>query len=382
MNKKIIKIFLIILLAFSCLPLYGCWDYVGLNEIGIVIGLAIDKDTDTNMYKLTYEIVDLQKSTKDQGTQTILTESEGSTLFEAVRNAKSRSATKMFFGSMEIFIISEQIAKEEGIEKCMDLFLRDAEPRETINVLISQEQTAKDLLEVKGITNSITSTEIKTIIKKDHQATSKTGDVEIFEVYEILKHEGWQLTLPAFHVVSNDDKQTVESNGVALFDGDKLIGYLSPDETFYFLFVMDEVLGGVIVINDDKQDLISLEINTCKTKSSYEYDEEKDQFIVTIEVQMDAFLGEYNLCCDELNDYMIEEIQKKADEELSKRIKTIIKKVQTEYVSDIFGFGNLIYRKDPKLWDKVSKDWNRYFTEIAVEIKPQIHITNTGAMKN
>jgi spore germination protein KC len=369
-------------MIFSCMPLYGCWDYVGLNEIGIAIGLAIDKDTSTNMYKLTYEIIDLQKSSKDQGTQTTLVESEGKTLFEAVRNAKSKSATKMFFGSMEVLIISEQIAKEESIKKCIDLFLRDAEPRETINVVISQEPTAKALLKVKGITNSITSTEIKTIIKKDHKITSKTGDIEMFEVYELLNDSGRQLTLPAFHVTMNNDKQTVESNGIALFNSDKLIGYLSPEETFYFLFITNEVMGGVFVLEDGDHSMVSLEINKNKTKSSYQYDEKKDNFTVTIEIQMEVFLGEYNICSDELDNYTIEKIQKKADKELSKQIKNIIQKVQMEYISDIFGFGNLVYRKDPKLWAEVSKNWNKYFTEIEIEVKSQIHITNTGFMKN
>ncbi len=382
MNKKTIKTLLIIIMIFSCMPLYGCWDYVGLNEIGIAIGLAIDKDTSTNMYKLTYEIIDLQKSSKDQGTQTTLVESEGKTLFEAVRNAKSKSATKMFFGSMEVLIISEQIAKEESIKKCIDLFLRDAEPRETINVVISQEPTAKALLKVKGITNSITSTEIKTIIKKDHKITSKTGDIEMFEVYELLNDSGRQLTLPAFHVTMNNDKQTVESNGIALFNSDKLIGYLSPEETFYFLFITNEVMGGVFVLEDGDHSMVSLEINKNKTKSSYQYDEKKDNFTVTIEIQMEVFLGEYNICSDELDNYTIEKIQKKADKELSKQIKNIIQKVQMEYISDIFGFGNLVYRKDPKLWAEVSKNWNKYFTEIEIEVKSQIHITNTGFMKN
>lgn len=383
MNKVALKkLTVIITLIILCLPLYGCWDYVGLNEVGIVIGVAVDKDINTGNYKLTCEIIDLQNSSKEKGTKTTLVETEGVSLFDAVRNAKSRSATKMFFGSMEILIISEQIAKEEGIENSIDLFIRDAEPRETINVLISQEKTAKDLLKAKGITNSILSTEIKTIIKKDHQITSKTGDIEMFQVYEILSDYGWQLTLPAFHAVTNNEQQTVESNGIAIFNGDKLIGYLSPDDTFYYLLATDEVQGGVFAFNYSDNDTITLEINTTKTKTSYVYDKEKDKFKMTIEPAAEVFIGECKLRVNDHSSDLVEEIQKKAQEDLSKEIKRVIKEIQTKYVSDIFGFGNLIYRKDPDLWDKVSKDWDKYFAEMEIEVKPTIKIVNTGFIKN
>lgn len=383
MNKVALKkLMVIITLIIICLPLYGCWDYVGLNEVGIVIGVAVDKDINTGNYKLTCEIIDLQNSSKEKGTKTTLVETEGVSLFDAVRNAKKRSATKMFFGTMEILIISEQIAKEEGIENSIDLFIRDAEPRETINVLISQEKTAKDLLKVKGITNSILSTEIKTIIKKDHQITSKTGDIEMFQVYEILSDYGWQLTLPAFHAVMNNEQQTVESNGIAIFNGDKLIGYLSPDDTFYYLLATDEVQGGVFAFNYSDNDTITLEINTTKTKTSYVYDKEKDKFKMTIELAEEVFIGECKLRANDHSSDLVEEIQKKAQEDLSKEIKRVIKEVQTKYISDIFGFGNLIYRKDPDLWDKVSKDWDKYFAEMEIEVKPTIKIVNTGFIKN
>lgn len=384
MNKKTIKkIIVFILIICICSSLCGCWDYVGLNEIAITLGVAVDKEEDN--YKLTFEIVDLLESSKDTGIKTTYIEGEGKTVFEAARNAKSRTATKIFFGNQEVLVISEQIAKEEGILKTLDFFMRDAEPRETIHVMISKEKTAKDLLIAKGLTNPASSLEIKEIIRRDHEVTSKTAVIQLYQIYSILYKHGWMLVLPAFHAVKNNDISTPESDGMAVFKEDKLIGYLAPDETFFCLFVINEVNGGLFSVEkqNDLGDRTTYEITGSKTKTDFEYDKEKDKFKITVEIDIETFISQ---CPRHLeNPYdteLINEMKKMADEYLKKNIENVIQKVQTQYNSDIFGFGNTVYRKDNKLWHEVSENWDRYFRELEVEIKPNVHIRNTALFRN
>lgn len=379
MNKKEIKkIIAVILIICICVSFCGCWDYVGLNQIGIVLGVAIDKNDDS--YKLTLEIIDLKKSSKDAGVKPQYIECEGSTLIEAVRNSKSRSATKMFWGQIAILIISEQVAKEEYLLDILNLFIRDAEPRETIHLLISKEKTAKDLLKAKGLTNPLNSLEIVEIIRRDHEVTSKTGDIQLYQAFGILLMQGKEAVLPAFHVIKNDDETTSESDGVAVFKKGKMIGYLSPEDTFFYLYVVNEIKGGIfsVKLDKDKENKTAFEINGSKTKMDYEYDEKKDKFKIVLEIETNVFIAESSLMQEPYNEKEIEKIQKEVGEYLKQNIAYVIKKVQTEYDCDIFGFGNLIYRKKPKLWDKVSKDWDKYFKEIEVEIKANVQIKNTA----
>ena len=76
-----------------------------------------------------------------------------------------------------------------------------------------------------------------------------------------------------------------------------------------------------------------------------------------------------------------EKIQKITEKQLAEEIGATIKKVQTKYNTDIFGFGNYIYKSDPKLWRKINSDWNVLFTNMEVEIKPQITIENSALMR-
>lgn len=381
-KNKVKKIITVILIICICISFSSCWDYVGLNEIGITTGVAIDKEGDK--YKLTLEVVDLVKSNKEKGTTPLYVECEGKTVLEAVRNSKSISATKMFWGHIAVIIISEQIAQEEGILKCLEIFQRDAEPRETINIIISQEKTAKDLIMAQGLTTALNALELRDIVAEDHSVTSKTGDVQFYQAIDVLNKQGRELVLPAFRIIKNDDFSTGQSNGVALFNQDKLIGYLSPEDTFFYLFVINEIKGGVfsVQLEEDKEDSTVFEINGSKTKMDYEYDEEKDKFKIIIEIDTNVFIAQRRSMQDTYNQKEIEKIQKEAGEYLEENIKSVIKKVQTEYDSDIFAFGNLIYRKNPKLWDKVSDNWGKYFKETEVEIKSNIHIKNTAFLTN
>ena len=148
MIKKCVCLILALLFA---LPAAGCWSYRGLDEMTIVSGIALDKDKETGNYLLSFEFVDLSGSVKENGPESKIIESEGKTIFEAVRNAKKKLRNKLYFGHAQMLIINQDIAKEEDIGSIMDWFMRDGEVRETINMAISREQTAQDIFNAVGI---------------------------------------------------------------------------------------------------------------------------------------------------------------------------------------------------------------------------------------
>ena len=163
MTKKIASSLLILLLL---IPLSGCWDYRGLDELTIVTGVAIDKKPEEDIYQLTYEIVDLIEPIKEKGPNRKLIESEGKTIFEAVRNAKRRVSNKLYFGHSELIIICEEIARNEDLNVVLDFLPGTSECRETINVVVSQK-TARDIIASEGIGHTVISNEILEILEDD-----------------------------------------------------------------------------------------------------------------------------------------------------------------------------------------------------------------------
>jgi spore germination protein KC len=181
--------------------------------------------------------------------------------------------------------------------------------------------------------------------------------------------------------VINNGEPAAEANGLAAFKEDKLVGYLSPDETKYFLFATDKVDGGILTASyrSDGVEDISLEISKSKTERSYSISESGIK--VTLKPKVDVFLAEIMIHTSLLEKETIEQIETISEEMLRKNMEVVIQKVQTEFETDIFGFGNLIFKKDPKLWKQLSSDWDQYFKNLEIEIKPEIHIVNTALLK-
>lgn len=377
------KVFLCILILFSIVSLSGCWNYRGLNDMTIVAGIAIDKNPDNNNYILTFEIVDLSGSSSSEGSiQSKLVEAEGKTYFDAARNAKRRMLNKLYFGNTQIVVVSNEIAKTDGLSTIVDWFLRDAEVRETVDIVISEQKTAKEILTTAEGNSPVVSYDIEKILNADNKATSSAIVVEIYNTFNTLKREGLSLTLPMFHCIINDEEKTSELNGSAVFKYDKMIGSLSPTESKYFLFVNDMVEGGILALsyNDNQPEDISLEISDNKTTKSYSYKDGKIKF--TIETHTGVFIGEFNQDNhDLLKEDEITYITSRAQDKLKKEISDVIKKVQVQYGSDIFGFGNMIYKDNPKLWSQLKNDWDKTFKTLEVDVECKINIVNTAYVK-
>lgn len=376
MVKKAIYWLLAILLVCSA---GGCWGYRGINDTTIISGVAIDKDSVTGDYMITYEIVDLTRDIKQTGVQPKIVEAEGKTLFDAARNAKKRLVNKLYFGNTQIIVVNPNIAKE-GIFPIVDWFLRDAEGRETINIVVSQQETAKDILTLKGIDEMLIAYELRKIIDEDPNVTASTKSAELYKVFNTLHDEGISLTVPAFRSVVNHEDLTAEVNGVGVFKGDRLIGYLTPTETNRYLFVIDEIRAGVLTLSleGEKTDDISLEIYKNKTvvSCSYKDGKAKAQINTKTEVSLDELGVELGL----LDEHLIREIADKEAQKLEDEIIGVIRKVQTEYGSDIFGFGNKLYKKDPGLWKEIRTGWDELFRAMDIEVECEILIVNTASL--
>ena len=78
----------------------------------------------------------------------------------------------------------------------------------------------------------------------------------------------------------------------------------------------------------------------------------------------------------------INKIEKTWSKSLKQDLSKVVKKVQNKYKSDIFGFGNLIYKNNPKTWETIEKDWNsKYFPNLKVKIKTNLKINATGSLE-
>ena len=364
----------------------GCWNYRELETIAMVAGFSIDKGETGSGYHMTFEVLDESGGGGNGGSgspsalRSTLIESDGDTIFDAVRNALKKSDKKLYFGECKAVILSRQLAFE-GITPLLDWINRDSEPRLTENLFVSKEATAADVLRQKSPVNPITSYALEKIITNDPDFLAKTPFMQLYKVNGALGGQGISLVLPALDIGRQQGDTPPELAGTAVFKKDKLLGFLGSEESKYLLFAQDQVGGGVLLVaeSSDTPDT-TLEIISSKTEITVLSKGGSPK--LGIAVKMEAALGETETALDLSSESGIHKLEQDAARTLESRIGKLIHKTQNEYDSDIFGFGNSIYKDEPRYWDEIAPRWDSLFKNLKADISADVKIKNTALAKS
>ena len=103
------KIFLLILSLLLC----GCGNYSELNKLSIVTAVALDKNDDK--YEVSFLIANspkAQTSSKEGEAKTTVYSGTGKTIPEAAQSIDQISPKKLYFGHINVVVISEDIVKK------------------------------------------------------------------------------------------------------------------------------------------------------------------------------------------------------------------------------------------------------------------------------
>jgi len=375
--KKTIAFLLVIIMSFS---MTGCWDYIGLNQITIVAGLTIDWNDETQKYEMTFETIDLSKPIKEKGLLRKVITAEGKTLIDTGENTSKIPLNRFIYANTPIIVISKEIA-EKGLRNIINLLAKDDEMRETLQLIISEEDKASEILTLDEKNEMVLSYKIYSTILNSQLIRGDSINTPLFQAFNALNGEGESLVLPNVSVQENNGILTPVIEGISLFDNDKLIGSLSADETINYNIIKNSFQLGVMNynLNETPEYDVALEVTKSNTELSYSY--ENNKFKVKIKNEIHTIIGDMNLEIDVLDKKQMDELIKKCEQINKERIEKLLEKAQKEYKTDIFGFGNLVYRKDPKLWKELKPEWNNIFENMEFEVDTKINIVNTNHTK-
>ncbi|WP_024832527.1 Ger(x)C family spore germination protein [Ruminiclostridium josui] len=373
--KKLKSVVMTIIIFLNLFFTAGCWNYREVDELAIVAGAAIDKDSE--QYNITAEVVE-SVGDNDTKSKSKLISVKGKTILDAIRNGISVTGKKLYWSHCKIVILSKEVA-EEGITKALDVYIRDAEIRNDVNILYSQQDTAKEILEGHETTESIKSFALDKILQNESRL-SKAPKMDLLDYSIELQTKGTSTVIPAVHLENIEGNLIPRVAGAAIIRNDKLAGELDGEETKDLLFIRDEVKGGVLVSHEDAglSAPISLEILRSRTKVKPIVETGKLKFKVDIQatVGIDEVGGYENFS----NERAVIRLEDSASKATQKKIETFIKKIQSEYGTDIFKFGEKFMERDVKKWKRVADKWEEVFRNSEVEVDAKVHIKNSALL--
>jgi len=375
MNKIRIPL-LVVLILISEIVTTGCWNYREVDKLAIVAGVAVDKGI-KNQIQITAEIIEVSAGKDTNITSNTIT-MEGKTMFDAARNIISVSGKRLYWSHAKVIILSKEVASE-GVTKAIEWYNRDSETRGDVQILISEGASAKEIFEGQRTTEDIKSFVLDEMIK-NQMSLSKAPIIDILTFDIESKIKGISTIAPAVNLKKMDGKMVPQIIGSAIIKNDKLAGFLNGEEAKLLTFIRDKVKGGILVEEmqvNDVPTLVSLEIFKSKTNVTPVVDGEDIEINLDIDtiVAIDEIQGTANV----FDDQGRKELEQSAENTLKERIESLIKKIESDYDADIFGFGAKLREDKAQIWNNVD-NWEKVFKELKVNVNTRVHIKNSAML--
>lgn len=379
------KKLLIILITLTFLT--GCYNYRELNDLAIVTAVSISKEKDN--YNIAVQVVNPKK---DQDTSSsnepdfIVYKSKGETLQAAFESLVKESPKRMYKTQMQILIIDEKMAKN-NIKEVFEYLARNPEIRNEFNVLIGKSD---NILETLTPLDNLSSQNILDSLKASSKYLGNTNLLTFNELLSDYQNEKTEMAIPVIKLTSQknkDDKNTekilekttttpaIVLDNISIFKDNKLIGYLSTKETVSYNFINNNITLTNIKKDYPNNKYIAYKI--LKSKSKLEVTPKKHTITLTIKGNAEINEATYNI--DLSKEKNIKKLEKSLNKRLEKMITSSFNSTRKKYNSDIYGFEDLYYKKDPKYYNKIKKDWDsKEFQKIKLKVKSNIKIVEQG----
>lgn len=369
--------------------LNGCYNYQELNDLSITTALGIDKTDDG--YKLIAQVVNTQKSnpnSNDSANPKItIYSASGKTIQDAIRSIMAESPNKLYIYQLQILLIGDSVAKD-GIKDILDIFFRGVESRKQFYVLVSKDVSAEKVLQTLTPIETIVSSNIKKSLITESRYLGVTQLITFENMMGDYLNNNIEITLPSITLKGNenigDNTKNIETSNpsakvvlsnIAIFKGDKLINYMSKDDSIALSFIDDKVVDSIISYECSKNKYTVVRIIDANTDIRIK----KNELKIIINIKGNANLSETNCQVNLEKNEVIKKIEKNTNKEIEKMIMNAIANVQKNDNSDIFGFLDLFYKNNYIYYKKIKKNWYKdNFKNLKIEVKSNVNLVEKG----
>ncbi|MDN4080514.1 Ger(x)C family spore germination protein [Paenibacillus polymyxa] len=388
-----------LLLAFILLVTQvGCWSSKEVEELSIYTGLALDQgelspleqdlEKKGSRYfkknKITASVQIVPKkssgSTNQQGSgggqelNYVNIASTGDSLLEIFRQLSLRLDRPVIGHHLKVIVVSTELAKQQTMQQLMDFVLRDNDIRPSCMVFLSKERAAKTL--VTKYTGEIPSIHILNMLRNHFRTSKVMKGVNLSEL-DGLMHSKKSYILQ--NIIESEGELEFSGAGIIKGETGHWIGNLGQQDVESIGWIKGDVEGGAVKTYDKRNEAITYEIKSVKSKITTKVADDDDiSFHVKIESK-GRLIENWDEKVDPTETRNMKEAELEFEKQVTRRVKSLMHKLQSEYKVDVAGFGDHLKIEEPQVWKKVKDDWDYKFSKIPVTFDVKLTITDLGS---
>ncbi len=314
----------------------------------------------------------------------------GQTVYEAVQNLEILSTRKLDWSHVEVMLLSEELARR-GIRPVLDYLDRERQARLITRPLVVEGDLRK-LLEMEFPLEVLGGDALSKHLLHVQEVRATVSEVDSTRLlFHHLSLPGREVLLPlgGVELEEEESQQAAEEGGMetgtvslaggAVFYRDRLVGFMNDSQTSGYLWVTDnlERASIVLVCPCCEEEKVTVEVFKAESEKQIAAFTAGEPSRFSLYVEADSRIQDF--ACPELllEEEFFSEINRRTAEVIRDEIKESLDKAR-ELESDVFGLGNLVYRKEPRIWNDMEKDWVEIFPEVKVEVEVEVTTRRHG----
>ena len=206
---------------------------------------------------------------------------------------------------VQLLIITENIAKED-LTSMLDFFFRNTEIRKEFYVLVDTTKSNDKLLNVLTPVTNLSSQSIMDTLETNNKFLGISNLVTFNDLMDIYLDDNKELVLPTIYMTGNyeegkneeilketDTETKIFLGNIAIFKDEKLLGYLTKDESITVNFIKNEINDTLITQECSENKYTTSEITLDKTDIKIDL----KKLEVKINITGSGYIAEYG--CEE-----------------------------------------------------------------------------------
>ncbi|MEH7415044.1 Ger(x)C family spore germination protein [Neobacillus drentensis] len=360
-----------------------------LNKLSVVSAIGIDKSK--GGYIASLQIYNPASNSKEGASETgaYTYSAKGRTIPEAMERIENKLARPIFLDNTEVAVIGEELAKSEGISSISDYFMRESNLPANIRFVISKGVSANKLLQIFTPVQKISGSRLEEMLIRKRLSWGKLSDVTSNHIREKAVQNRTELTIPYIRINGSFSKGTSKQNiekatpetilsidGLAVFQDQKLSYFLSSEESNLYALTHAKIKKTSIITKCQRQKGY-VTWKEVRSKPVIQIKDKKGIPSFLLQLQLTGKLSDVSCKIDTSNTKNIASLQHEAEHDLEQQINRLITKTQNKK-TDINGFGEVMYRKQPNRWNRSKKDWNSIYSTVKIQTDVRVKVLDVG----
>lgn len=405
MAPKKMMLLILIMLLLPAAP--GCWNRRDPEQLGIVLATAFDYDTDRELYQVLAQVANptmmggtSEGGIGDGGNAAFWTVSGfGKTPFDALSDLIRGTSRELFWAHSRTLLFSEKLARDQGIGVVLDLVERQRQFR-PIMLPAVVEGDLQSLMEApypleetgaRGILRMIETTQFDSslfpmkLLNEIHSTLEQPGvemfigKIRVLEAGKAPEEEGGnnQGAKPG-------QASPAQIGGAAMFRGDRMVGWADVNQVKGWGYATGRGTRFEFVIECPEHRGSYLSVKNFNVQSEMFPVVLGSDLQIVIKLRVDGrlqdfgFIREHDLSVESEYLWKVEHACAGA---VRNRIEALLSQSQ-DLNADVLGLGNLVYRKQPRLWREIENRWDQIFPELVVDLRIEYNLVRPGLVTN